>query len=139
VREHAPRSDGRGIDWLALATDQCTLFYSCEGGRIQRWDVCARRQLPDFASLPGSGLAFAIRLLPPGDGSGGLLVADNADVKRLDGRGAVVQTYDVAGQPYWFALALDPDGTSFWSGGSNGGSLYRFDLATGAVLAGPIT
>lgn len=133
--------DRRGTDWLELASDQHTMFYTSEGRRVLRYDVAgAGQQLPDFATLPNTygDYAFALRLLPPGDGSGGLLVAQTSDIKRLDGSGNVVQTYDAPGEDFWFALNLDPNGTSFWSGGYNSYNLYRFNIATGAVEVGPI-
>lgn len=121
----------RGTDWIDLAADQNTMYYTSEGRTIRRYDVSTGTQLTDFATLPGSGTAFALRLL----GDGGLLVADRDDVKRLDNTGAVVQTYDVAGVSMWFALNLDPDGTSFWSGDIGGsGIISKFDIATGVEL-----
>ena len=127
-----------GSDWIDLARDQNTLFYTSEGRRIFRYDVSTGTQLPDFAVLPGFNNAFALRLLPPGDGTGGLLVADRSDIKRLDGAGNVVQTYDTATENAWFALNLDPNGTSFWSGSFDTNNFYRFSIATGAVEVGPI-
>ena len=122
---------------MDLATDQTTMFYTSEGGRILRYDVGADAQLADFANIGGSNF-FALRLLPPGDGSGGLLVADNADVKRLNGSGAVVQIYDAAGENNWLPLSLDPNGTSFWAGDFITTNFYRFNIATGAIEVGPI-
>jgi len=144
--------ENRGSDWITLADDQRTLFYTSEGRRIMRYDVVSDIQLPDFAVLPvaASGFgpkAYALRLLPPGDGSGGLLVADSDNIKRLDGSGAVIQNYDVPKDVYaWFSVNLDPNGTSFWAGtftfGLTGdariGKVYRFNIETGAVEAGPI-
>ena len=130
--------EARGSDWMDLAADQKTMFYTSEGRKIMKYDVSADSQLADFAVLPGAGKAFALRLLPPGDGSGGLLVADAGEIKRLDGTGAVVQTYDVAGEDGWFSLNLDPNGTSFWAGDFGTNNFYRFDIATGAVEVGPI-
>jgi hypothetical protein len=115
------------------------MFYASEGRGIQRYDVVSDTQLTNFATLPGSGNAFALRLLPPGDGSGGLLVADRGNIKRLDGSGAVVQTYDTASDDFWFALNLDPNGTSFWSGDASNSRFYRFNIASGAVEVGPIS
>ena len=123
----------RGSDWIDLAADQQTMFYTSEGRNVFRYDVAGDAQLANFAALPGSGIAFALRLLAPGDGSGGLLVADDGDVKRLDGAGNVIQTYDVTGEDTWFSLNLDPDGTSFWAGNYGSGKAYRFDIATGGV------
>ena len=132
-------ADGTGgPDWIDLAADQKTMFYTSESRVVRRFDAAADVQLADFATLPGAGTAFALRLLSPGDGSGGLLVADRGDVKRLDGSGAVVQTYDVSGEDSWFSLNLDPNGTSFWAGDFGTNNFYRFNMATGAVEVGPI-
>lgn len=118
--------DNRGSDWIDLAADQTTLFYTSEGRAVQRYDVSTNTPLADFAALPGAGNAFALRLLAPGDGSGGLLVADNSNVKQLDSTGTVVSTYDVTGVDGWFALNLDPDGLHFWAGSFANGTFYKF-------------
>jgi hypothetical protein len=130
--------DQRGSDWIDLAADQHTMFYTSEGTQILRFDVASRTQLPNFtSSLPAtvSGengpRAFQLRLLS----DGGALVADNTAILRLNSAGQIVQTYDVAGQDNWFALNLDPDGTSFWSANDATGRTFKFDIATGNVLA----
>jgi hypothetical protein len=127
----------RGSDWIDLAVDQTTLFYTSEGRRILRYDLAGEAPLGDFAVLPGFGVAYAVRLLPPGDGSGGLLVADSAEIKRLDGNGNVVATYDAPGEDTWFAVGLDPDGASFWSADFTTSNFYRFDIASTDVVSGP--
>lgn len=118
-----------GADWIDLAADQSTLFYTSEGRLIRRFDLRTERQLPDFAALPGTAQAFAIRLLS----DGGLIVADQLDIKRLDAAGKVIKTYDAAGQDFWFSLSLDPDGTSIWASDFVTGMIYRFNLASAAV------
>jgi hypothetical protein len=123
-----------GSDWIELSVDQMTMFYTSEGRRIFRYNVATSTQLLDFATLPGSDRAFALRLLPPGDGSGGLLVADSVNVKRLNAAGVVVQTYDVTGEDSWFSLNLDPDGLSFWAGNISSGKFYRFNILSGLLL-----
>jgi hypothetical protein len=139
LAEYAVASELRGSDWIDLAADQTTLFYTSEGKRVLRFDIGTNTQLADFATgLPGSN-AYALRILPPGDGSGGVLVADTQSIVRLNGAGNVVQTYDVANENGWFSLNLDPNGTSFWAGNfpaSN--NFYRFNINTGAVEVGPI-
>lgn len=131
--------EARGSDWMDLAADQRTLFYTSEGRQLKRYDVSgAGAQLADFATLSSTGPAFALRLLPPGNGSGGLLVADSVNIKRLDGSGTVVQTYDADDEDGWFALNLDPDGTSFWAGNPGTGNFYRFNITTGFVEVGPV-
>ena len=127
-----------GSDWIDLAGDQRTIFYTSEGVRILRFDVVSNTQLSDFAANIGGVTAYNLRLLPPFDGSGGLIVADTANIKRLNGAGAVVQTYDVGGEDNWHQVRLDPNGTSFWALDFASSNFYRFNLTTGAVEVGPI-
>jgi hypothetical protein len=132
----SPQIEGRGTDWNDLAADQRTMFYTSEGSLIKRFDVGGNVQLPDFASI--GGISYALRLLLPADGRGGLVVANALDIKRLDGSGTVVQIYDVPGEDFWFAINLDPNRASFWAGGLASSNFYRFNLATGAIEVGPI-
>jgi hypothetical protein len=126
-----------GADWVDVACDQTTMFYTSEGSVVRRYDLATSTQLPDFATgLPND--CFALRLLPPFDGTGGLIVANRSSVLRLDDTGSVVQVYDAAGEDFWFSANLDPNGTSFWSGDLGTANFYRFDIATGAVEIGPI-
>src|SRR5919198_849972 len=128
---------------IDLSADQRTMFYVDRSGTaapaIHRFDVVSGANLSDFANLGGGVRTLAdLKLLPPGDGSGGLIVAQTADIKRVDGAGNVVQTYDVAGQDTWFGIALDPDGKSFWAQTSTPGAVFRFNIASGAVDRGPL-
>lgn len=131
----------RGVQGLDLASDQRTLFYTSGGRWIHRLDTATGEGLSPFAELEGEGHAFGLRLLEPGDGTGGLLVADGGEIKQLDETGQVARVYDAQGQDAWFALNLDPDGRSFWAADSESDRLYRFDLLSGQVLqqlrAGP--
>jgi Kelch motif len=132
VTSYNPTVGPRGADWIDLAADQKTIFYSSEGTLVRRFDVSTNTQLTDFANV--GGLCFALRLLPPGDGSGGLLVANwTSGIQRLDSSGNIVQTYTAGSAESFFALNLDPNGTSFWSAGYFTGNIYRFNIATGAV------
>lgn len=119
----------RGSDWIDLAADQKTMFYTSEDYNIKRYDVSTGTQLADFANL-GDRPAFALRILANGD----VLVANTVNVKRLNAAGTIIQTYDAVDQNAWFALTMDPGGSSFWSGDYNTGMAYQFDLASGAVL-----
>ena len=123
-------TSGRGSDWIDLAADQKTMFYTSEGRTVHRYDVSTDTQLANFATLPGGGNAFALRILS----DGGVIVADRSNIKRLDATGAVIQTYDVIGEDFFFALNLDPDGSSFWSAGYTSGTVYNFSLASGSLL-----
>ena len=114
------------VDWLDLAADQTTVLYTNEGDSIHKVDVTTGTPGADFAS--GLVHAYALRIL----GDGGLLVADTNDVKRFDAGGALIQTYDIDGENSWFALNLNPDGNSFWSGNYGTSNLYEFNIASGA-------
>ena len=123
----------RGSNWLDLAVDQSTVFYTSQGRFVHRYDTGTGSQLEPFAELPGEGHAQSVRLLAPGDGSGGLLVADGIDVKRLDRNGEVVHTYDLPDHDSWFAINLDPDGRTFWATDHGSDEVVRFGIGSGAV------
>ncbi len=129
----SPAPENVGVDWIDLAPDQCTVYYTSEGTRVQTFDVCTNPpfgvQGTDFATgLPGTN-AFALKLVP----GGGALVADRQSIVRLNASGGVAQSYDATGEDCWFGLALDPDATSFWSTDFCTGDVARFSI-TGALL-----
>ena len=140
--EVAQFSPGSPAAMLDLASDQRTMFYTSRSGanqqQVHRFDVQTGLDLPDFANLGGTERTADLKLLPPGDGSGGLLVAQTTEIKRLDGNGTVIKEYDVAGENTWFGVALDPDGKSFWAQTATPGNVYRIDIETGAVDRGPL-
>jgi len=125
-------SEGRGSARIDLAADGCTLFYTSQGPNVKRYDLCSRRQLPDFNAVPvPGGYTGSLRILP----DGGVLVATSADVTRLDSAGRVVRRYDLADEPdLWIGLDLVGDGT-FWASNYGSSDLCRFDLATGTLLS----
>jgi sugar lactone lactonase YvrE len=125
---YAPQTEDKGIDWIDLADDQCTMYYTSEGGSVKRFNVCTNRQLPDFAEHLAAP-CFALRIRSNGE----VLVACTR-VYRLDRTGKVIQTYTNSYQLPYFALNLDPDGHSFWSADSFGQDVYHYDIETGAVL-----
>jgi hypothetical protein len=126
---------------IDLASDQRTLFYTSQGSTgttaIHRYDVVAETDLPDLVDL-GTPALGDLKLLSPGDGSGGLIVAHDTTIKRLSSTGAVVKTYDAPGMDNWHGIALDPDGRSFWAQNSTPGNVFRFNIETGAVDRGPL-
>ncbi len=119
-----------GSDWIDLAADQHTLFYTSESSNIYRYDVATSTQLPDFATGL-AGPCFALRIRPNGE----VMVACASVVYRLSATGSIIQSYPVGGGgEEIFALNLDPDNTSFWTGSLSPGTIYHFDIATGALL-----
>lgn len=120
----------RGSDWIDLAADQKTLFYTTEDGTVRRFDTSTNTQLANFTSTLG-GTSYAIRLLS----DGGALVAHTSNVLRLDSTGAVITTYTIPGGTSLFALNLDPDGTTFWTGNIDGiGRVFHVRISDGVVL-----
>jgi len=126
-----PAHQDRGTDWVDIDKDQKTLFYTSEGDSVKRFDVSTNTQLADFAdSLPASP-CYALRILP----DGGVMVACTSEVIRLNSSGNVVQTYTpTGGASLLFSLNIDPDGTTFWTGDLDTGTIYHFNIATGAQL-----
>ena len=124
-----------GSDYIDLAADQQTMFYTSDSPEIKRYNVATSSQLPDFVASIGKPYLYGLRLLP----GGGLLVASGDEILRLNNAGTVVQTYDATDEDSWIALSLDSSSTSFWAGGYLTGKFYRFNINTGAVELGPIS
>lgn len=103
-------------------------------------------------ALGGGSLAdyrfHGMRILPPGDGSGGFLVAieNGLGVHRFNGDGKWVQRYwalvDQDRNPAtpkmlvgeWYTLEVDPGGKTFWASSRDNGFVFQFDIATGKVV-----
>ncbi|MEO8010571.1 MAG: hypothetical protein ABI650_02895, partial [Dokdonella sp.] len=125
----------RGSDWIDLAGDQCTLYYTSEGTTVRRYNVCTHSARADFATGLTPPYCYALRRRPNGE----LMVACQEAVHRLSALGAHMQVYSRQSigeieSHGLFALNLDPDGSSFWTAGVISGNVYRVDIASGAVL-----
>lgn len=128
VQQGATVLPGTRADFGDLAADQTTFIFGQEGNRILSVNLSTGVAGPDFSNSVIN--AFAMRILADGR----VLVADRDNVKLLDTDGSVIGTYDVTGEGTWFALNLNPGGTSFWSGNFGTGNLYEFDIETGTHL-----
>jgi hypothetical protein len=122
------------IDWIDLnPKNQCQIYYTSEGTLVKRFDVCTNTQLSDFASgLPLSSRnvgCFDLRIRSNGE----VLVACDQQIVRLNSSGAIIQSYNPGNERDFFALALDPDGVSFWAAGYGSGHLYKINIASGSV------
>ena len=118
---------GTRVDWMDLTADQTTMLFTQEGGTVGRVNVNTGVLGPNFAT--GTTDAFALRILSDGT----VLLADGTNVKRFNASGTVIHTYTIPGEGRLFALNLDPDGTSFWTGDINTGDIIKLDIASGAV------
>src|ERR1041385_1784208 len=128
-------SDYVGAWWMDLAADGCTMYYTSDGQHIQRYNICTSTQLPNLNSAPLSDRAYAgalgIRILP--DGS--VLAADHYSIQRLDSNGNVVGKYYGFPDNGLAAIALDPDGQTFWATHTAASVLLHIDISQGAVLS----
>lgn len=124
--------EGRGTNWIDLDSTDCQIFYTSVGPHVKRFNVCSNTQGTDLNALPlPGGNGEALQILP----SGGLLVANDDVIVRLDASGNVVQTYDVTGQPSTFyGLDLAGDGASFWVTNINSGLAFRIAISDGSVM-----
>src|SRR5262245_29482132 len=123
-----PAPENRGTDWNDLAADQCTMFYTSEGNAIKRFDVCTNTQLADFASSAASP-KYALRIRSNGE----VLVAATSVLERYSPGGVLMQTYAFPGTVS-FAMNLDPDGVHFWTADYISGTVYQYDIASGAIV-----
>lgn len=126
---YQPAVEQQGTDWIDLASDQCTIYYTSQGSSVLRFNACTRQQLAPLTSQLTTGLA--LRILP--DGS--VLVANLKNIMRFDAAGKLLQTYDAPGEDCWSALAPDSDGASFWATDYCTSDVARFDLAKTSVVS----
>jgi hypothetical protein len=122
----------RGSDWIDLAADQCTMFYTSEGSSVKRFDVCTDTQLADFATGLSSP-CFALRIRENGE----VLVTCITQTFRLNPDGSVNTSYPISGE-FLFAMNLDADGAHFWTSGRSSGNVYKVNIDTGSGTAAPL-
>lgn len=128
----SPATGPRGLDWMDLSADQCTMLYTSEGTAVKRFDVCTNTQLTDFATgLVGPCFALRIR------SNGEVLVTCSTRTYRLDASGTDIQQYPIAGESL-FAMNLDPDGAHFWTGGYTSRNIYKVNIASGVGTGAPV-
>lgn len=115
-----------GVHAIDLAADQRTLYYSSFGQTIHRFDVATGQQLPAFTTNLVNVAGF--RLLA--DGS--LWAVDYPNVVHLDPAGKSLNAYNVPGDNLR-AIALDPDGQTWWALGD--AFAYHLDFASVTILS----
>ena len=118
---------GTRIDWFDLAADQNTILFTQEGSVIKTASRSTGAVGADLTS--GLSTAFALRILKDGT----ILVANGPNVEHLTALGALIKSYTVGGVSGFFALNLDPDGTSFVTGSFGNDTLYRFNILAGGA------
>jgi len=141
--------DNTGPGWIDLAADGHTIFYTSEGRKIYKFDssqpVSVNNPVvwADLSTLSGNnsaGTLFAIKILGPNyDGSNGVLVADQGNVKLLTAAGGVitsVQVFKFKQNTNLQALTLDAfnPATIFWVGDASTNNLIQFNWSTGKTI-----
>ena len=130
IKTFFPQTQNLGIDWISLASDGYTLYYTSEGSSVLRYNICTRTQEADFVTgLPGPCYANQIA------GNGDFFVACASEVADLTPSGSLRRTYSVPDTSFLFAFTLDPSGTSFWTADYNTGEIVEIDIANGSVLS----
>lgn len=118
-------TEQEGSDWIDLASDGCTIFYTSQGSSVLRYNACARQQMPSFAS--GLNTALAVKILPDQT----VLVAEKQDIVRFDSQGRKIMTYTASGENCWVSLALDSDNASFWAADYCSSDVVQFNITSG--------
>jgi hypothetical protein len=108
--------------------------------RIRRFDLNTGEYQSDFPAPAELHQASGLRVLP----GGGVIVADmTRTIRHYGSTGNLVRTYVAPladpSKPTdedegYFAVNLDPDGTSFWTANYYTGIVARFDIASGRLL-----
>jgi uncharacterized repeat protein (TIGR01451 family) len=134
VNTFFPAFENGGVGFMELRDDGASVLYTSNSPSVKNFDILNNHQNPDFATnLPG-GPAYALREL----GDKTVLVANSTEIVRLNSTGSVVQTYKPGGGGLFFALNLDPDGSSFWTGDALSGKVYRLKISDGSIIGTPI-
>jgi hypothetical protein len=167
--------DLRGPGWIDLAADQETMFYTAALGTIGVFNInrealpealfdagvehvtdpvldpnnvglFGKIVVKSEEGTPWTGtLIHRMRLLPPGDGTGGFLVVYDAMIARVNLTGFVVQGYS----PEWIypvsSLDITPDGKSFWmmtkanATWTSPSKIAKVHIPTGVTDVDPVT
>lgn len=108
---------------------------------IERFDLTTQEELPilyQTSTNENAPSIYGFRLLA----DGGAVLSSEEGLERVGINpvhpltlARVTQTYSAPGEGNWSPIALDADGSSFWAGTDTGSFIYKFDLATGAILS----
>ncbi len=140
---HLTTFSGLGPVSIALAPDECTIYYGewnepdtylgVETG-IGRFNVCTNTQEPLFNT---DRFVDDLRVLPNWE----VLTTDDGDASLYDSSGNFIRSYNPGfNDQNLRTLNLDPDGTSFWVcctalSGMTDNEVFRFDISSGQLLA----
>lgn len=120
--------------WVEVLDTSDTIAYTLGGNTVKVFDLGEQLQHPDIVPNPAPTFPslYALRELP--DES--LLIANGNQIVRMSQAGTILKTYTVGTSPVFQNLNLDPDGVSFWTNDELSGTVFRINIATGAVMNG---
>src|SRR6266550_1780959 len=131
-----PVDNTHGPGWIDLASDGHTIFYTSQGATIRKFDT-STLTASTYATLSGGTVTlYAIRILPPGDGTAGVLVAGQSEVKLVTSSGGVTKI-KFGSNGNLQALTLDPSNpaTTFWVGDATSNNFFRYNISTGQKVS----
>jgi hypothetical protein len=130
-----PVDGSQGPGWIDLAADGHTLFYTSQGPTIRTFDTSGSGTSGIYTTLTKGTTLFALRILAPGDGSGGVLVAAQSNVLRVNS-GGVVTKLAFGKEKNLQALSLDSSGSNrAWVGDTSSNDFILFDYVAKATIA----
>jgi hypothetical protein len=120
-----------GVTHMALAADGHTVFHLSEtGSHIYAHDLANNRPLGIvYTRQDPPGMLFGLVVLD--DGS--LLVATGGGVRQIGPDGAVLRDHPLPSGRGWAVLVPRPGTSTFWLLDFFGGTLARFDPASGLI------
>lgn len=129
--------ENSGSDYFDLDSANENIYYTSAGRNIYKLrlsdgDISIWATIPqDDETQPRPGLR-GLRLLPPGDGSGGLIVCDGASIKRINSTGSIAHTYYPSVPDHAHDLdkiELGPDASYFYVSDQLHTTLWKFTVA----------
>jgi len=129
-----------GAQWIDMAPDQRTIYYSASNGDVKTFDIVSRTQGPDIAV---DALARNVRVLPDRSILTQTLGAIRHWVPPCAGCLPYRQGFAYQVPANADSFAFDPDGVSFWTINSfydsrtqlGKGNVYRMNIKTGDLMA----
>lgn len=128
-----------GAQWIDMAPDQHTIFYSASNGDVKSYNLLSRTQGPDIAV---DALAHNVRVLPDGSILTQSLGAIRHWIPPCAGCVPYRQSFGYQVPANSDSFALDPDGVSFWTINTYFDSrnqlgkadVYRMNIKTGDLM-----
>lgn len=143
VLQTFPLTPGSAQMSIALAPDECTMYYAEWEGRantpIGPFNICTNTQ-ETVNGFQWDNWQYVddLQVLPDWQ----VLLQGDSAAWRVDASGQLLELYGQSGGVYIRSLSLDPDGTSFWvccgvndAVPSSPTEVFRYDISTGQLIS----